>query len=55
MSRGLALCRAIDRIAPPLQADGAEPRLAHLLGYAGKLDIEGDQREEICAHLARRK
>ena len=47
------LCRAVDRFAPPLQADHAEPGLAHDFGDAGKLDIQGNEGEEIVAGLAR--
>ena len=40
------LSGAIDRLAPPLQANFAEAGLAHLLGDAGKLDIEGIKGKE---------
>ena len=49
----LALCRAVDRFAPPLQADGAKAGLGHDFGDAGKFDIQGDEGEEIGAGLAR--
>ena len=49
------LRRALDGIAPPLQADGAELRLGHLLGDAGELDIEGIESQKIGARLARRE
>ena len=45
--------RPRDRVAPPLQANLAELRLAHLLGDAGKLDIEGIKGEESAARIAR--
>ena len=46
---------AIERIAPPLQANFAELRLAHLLGGAGKLDIEGIKGKERLARRPRRE
>ena len=49
----LASFRAVDRFAPPLQADHAEPGLRHDFGDAGKFDIQGDEGEEIGAGLAR--
>ena len=39
----------IDRIAPPLQADFAQRRLAHDLAYARKLDVEGKERKKMRA------
>ena len=51
----LASLRLLDGFAPPLQANGAEIGLAHLLGNPGKLNIEGVKREEIVAGIARRK
>ena len=55
MARGCAFAGAIDRLAPPLQADGAKIRLAHMLGDARKLDVEGIKGDEIVACIARDK
>ena len=55
MSGRLASFRPVDRFAPPLQADHAEAGLAHHFGDAGKLDIQGDEGEEIGASLAGRE
>ena len=52
---GFAGSGAIERIAPPLQANFAELRLAHLLGGAGKLDIEGVKGKERLARRPRRE
>jgi hypothetical protein len=55
MAYGLTLRRACDRLAPPLQADGAKVRLLHLLGDAGKLDIESAEGKKIGPAFARRE
>ena len=55
MTGRLALCRTLERLTPPLQADGAELGLAHLFGNAGKLDVERAEGKEIAARLARRE
>ena len=55
MADGLALPAPRDRLAPPLQADGAKLRFAHLLGDAGKLDIEGAESKKIWPSLTRRE
>jgi len=52
ITRRLAFYRPLDRLAPPLQANDAEAGLAHQFGDARKLDIKGDEREEIGASLA---
>ena len=53
MAGGFAVCCALDRLAPPLEADGAEIGLAHLLGDAGELDVESVKREEIGPRVRR--
>jgi hypothetical protein len=55
MAGRLLLCRTLDGLAPPLQTDGAELRLAHLLGDTGELDIEGRKSKEIGPLRCRRK
>ena len=45
----------VKRVAPPLQADLAEPGLGHLLGNAGKLGIEGIEREQPVARVRRQR
>ena len=55
MTGALTSPRARQSLAPPLQADGAELGLGHLLGDAGELDIEGVERKKIGAGLARRE
>ena len=44
-----------DRIAPPLQADLAERRLADRVADARDLGVEGVQREEMRARRLRRE
>ena len=55
MARDFAFASVLDRLAPPLQADGAEVRLAHLLGDAGKLDVQGIKSKDIVTRVARGK
>jgi hypothetical protein len=53
MADGFAPPALRDRLAPPLQADGAELRFAHLPGDARKLDIEGAESKKIGPGFAR--
>ena len=46
IGRRLAMRRAVQQVAPPLQADFAGERLADLLADARDLDIECKQRQE---------
>jgi len=55
LARRLPVRYPLNGLAPPLQADGAELGLAHLLGDTGKLDIEGIEREKIGARLTWRE
>src|SRR5665809_99858 len=55
VSGSLALPGALDRLAPPLQLYETEAGLAHLLGDAGQLHIEGIESEEVGACVGRRE
>ena len=48
-----AMAGAGEHVGPPLQADFARQRLAHLVADAGNLDIEGIQREQAAAQRCR--
>src|SRR5665213_2932433 len=47
--------RRLNRLAPPLQADLPEHRLAHALAHAGDLIVEGVKREQRLAVPGRRE
>ena len=46
---------ALQGVAPPLQADLADDRLAHGLANAGDLEVEGIEREEMRPLVGRRE
>ena len=52
---GRAGVDGLQDLAPPLQADAAQHRLAHRLGDARDLVVEGDQREQRLAAADRRE
>jgi hypothetical protein len=55
MAGRLPLRRTSNGLAPPLQTNGAELRLARLLGDAGELDIKGRNSKKIGPQRSRRK
>src|SRR3546814_15863728 len=54
LARG-AVIDPVQALAPPLQADAADHRLAHHLRRLGHLMVEGIEREEVLALGFRRK
>ena len=53
MACSFAVGGALDRLAPPLQANSAETGLADELGHAGELGVESIERKKIGARPAR--
>ena len=55
MARGFAGTGVNENIAPPLQSNFAELRLAHQLADTGKLDVEGIEGKQVLTRLLPRK